>query len=96
MISNINAWVHYSNGDTYLVSRMVEKVYGKKFTQLCYEKIFTPLEIGFPIGFHVVWIKERHLNMFIGVCICSCFRDWVLKGFFIKLLKKPCKKTKNR
>lgn len=56
----------------------------------------TVLEIGFPIGFHVVWIKERHLNMFIGVCICSCFRDWVLKGFFIKLLKKPCKKTKNR
>ena len=40
---------HYSNGDTYLASRMVEKVYGKKFTQLCYEKIFTPLEIGFPI-----------------------------------------------
>ena len=56
----------------------------------------TVLEIGFPIGFHVVWIKERHLNMFIGFCICSCFRDWVLKGFFIKLLKKPCKKTKNR
>ncbi len=39
---------HYSNGDTYLVSRMVEKVYNKKFTQLCYEKIFEPLEIGFP------------------------------------------------
>ena len=34
------------------------------------------------IGFHVVWIKERQLNMFIGVCICSCFRDLVLKGFF--------------
>ena len=34
---------HYSNGDTYLVSRMVEKVYGKKFTQLCYEKIFTSI-----------------------------------------------------
>lgn len=31
----------------------------------------TALEIGFPIGFHVVWIKERQLNMFIGVCICS-------------------------
>lgn len=40
---------HYSNGDTYLLSRMVEKVYNKKFTQLCYEKIFLPLEIGFPI-----------------------------------------------
>lgn len=41
----------------------------------------TALEIGFPIGFHVVWIKERQLNMSIGVCICSCFRDCVLKGF---------------
>lgn len=26
----------------------------------------TALEIGFPIGFHVVWIKERQLNMSIG------------------------------
>ena len=40
---------HYSNGDTYLASRMVEKVYNKKFVQLCYEKIFEPLEIGFPM-----------------------------------------------
>ena len=40
---------HYSNGDTYLVSRMIEKVYNKKFVQLCYEKIFQPLEIGFPM-----------------------------------------------
>ena len=39
----------YSNGDTYLLARIVSKVYNKPFTQLCYEKIFTPLEIGFPI-----------------------------------------------
>ena len=39
----------YSNGDTYLVSRMVSKVYNKSFKQLCYEKIFIPLEIGLPI-----------------------------------------------
>lgn len=39
----------YSNGDTYLLSRIVEKVYNKSFTQLCYEKIFLPLGIGFPM-----------------------------------------------
>lgn len=39
----------YSNGDTYLLSRIVEKVYQKPFTQICYEKIFLPLEIGFPM-----------------------------------------------
>jgi CubicO group peptidase (beta-lactamase class C family) len=39
----------YSNGDTYLLARIVSKVYNKPFTQLCYEKIFLPLEIGFPI-----------------------------------------------
>lgn len=39
----------YSNSDPYLLSRMVAKVYNKNFTQLCYEKIFTPLEIGLPM-----------------------------------------------
>lgn len=38
----------YSNGDTYLLARMVAKVYDRNFTQLCYEKIFIPLEIGLP------------------------------------------------
>ena len=36
----------YSNGDTYLVSRMVQKVYNRDFRDLCYEKIFVPLVIG--------------------------------------------------
>ena len=39
----------YSNGDTYLLSRMIQKLYNKHFTQLCYEKIFIPLEIGLPM-----------------------------------------------
>ena len=39
----------YSNGDTYLLSRMIQKLYDKPFVQLCYEKIFVPLEIGFPM-----------------------------------------------
>ena len=39
----------YSNGDTYLLGRIVAKVYNRNFTQLCYEKIFIPLEIGLPI-----------------------------------------------
>ena len=39
----------YSNGDTYLLSRIVSKVYNRNFTQLCYEKIFKPLEIGLPM-----------------------------------------------
>lgn len=39
----------YSNGDTYLLARIVAKVYDKNFTQLCYEKIFLPLEIGLPM-----------------------------------------------
>lgn len=38
----------YSNGDTYLVARMVQKAYNRDFRDLCYEKIFVPLEIGFP------------------------------------------------
>ncbi len=40
---------YYSNGDTYLLSRIVSKVYNRNFTQLCYEKIFIPLEIGLPM-----------------------------------------------
>ena len=39
----------YSNGDTYLLGRIVEKVYSKPFTQLCYEKIFNDLDIGYPM-----------------------------------------------
>ena len=39
----------YSNGDTYLLARMVQQVYGRPFVQLCYEKIFAPLDIGFPM-----------------------------------------------
>ena len=39
----------YSNGDTYLLGRIVAKVYNRNFTQLCYEKIFIPLEIGLPM-----------------------------------------------
>ena len=35
----------YSNGDTYLLGRMISKVYNRNFTQLCYEKIFRPLDI---------------------------------------------------
>lgn len=51
----------YSNGDTYLLGRMVEKVYGKRFVQLCYEKIFKPLEIGFPS-----WGTDP-----MGYCVCA-------------------------
>ena len=39
----------YSNGDTYLLSRMISKIYDKPFYQVCYEKIFQPLEIGLPV-----------------------------------------------
>lgn len=39
----------YSNGDTYLLSRIVQQVYNKQFTQLCYEKIFSQLDIGLPM-----------------------------------------------
>ena len=51
----------YSNGDTYLLGRIVAKAYNKNFTQLCYEKIFTPLEIGLPI-----WGVDPN-----GYCICA-------------------------
>ena len=39
----------YSNGDTYLLARIVQEVYNKQFTQLCYEKIFSQLDIGLPM-----------------------------------------------
>lgn len=51
----------YSNGDPYLLSRMVAKVYNRNFTQLCYEKIFKPLEIGLPL-----WGVDP-----MGYCIAS-------------------------
>lgn len=58
----------YSNGDTYLLSRMVAKVYNRNFTQLCYEKIFMPLEIGFPIwgvdpNGYCIAASDLHLNV---------------------------------
>lgn len=51
----------YSNGDTYLLGRMVAKVYNQNFTQLCYEKIFKPLDIELPI-----WGVDPN-----GYCICA-------------------------
>lgn len=51
----------YSNGDTYLLGRIVSKVYGRNFTQLCYEKIFKPLEIALPN-----WGVDPN-----GYCICA-------------------------
>ena len=58
----------YSNGDTYLLSRIIEKVYKKSFYQLCYEKIFLPLEMGLPIwgcdpnGYSIA-ASDLHLNV---------------------------------
>lgn len=37
----------YSNGDTYLLGRIIQKVYNRDFRDLCYEKIFVPLDIGY-------------------------------------------------
>lgn len=51
----------YSNGDTYLLGRIIAKVYNKNFTQLCYEKIFKPLEMDLPI-----WGCDPN-----GYCICA-------------------------
>ena len=51
----------YSNGDTYLLGRIIEKVYNRNFTQLCYEKIFMPLEIPLPM-----WGVDP-----CGHCICA-------------------------
>lgn len=55
----------------------------------------TVLEIGFPIGFHVVWIKERQ-TCFVGFRSMFSAQGLGAQRIFIKLLKKPCKKTKNR
>ena len=51
----------YSNGDTYLLGRIIAKVYNQSFYQLCYEKIFKPLEIGLPM-----WGSCP-----MGYCICA-------------------------
>lgn len=51
----------YSNADTYLLGRIVSKVYNKNFTQLCYEKIFRPLNIGLPM-----WGVDP-----FGYCMCA-------------------------
>lgn len=39
----------YSNGDTYLAARMVEKAVGKPMQQYLYEKILRPLGIRYPV-----------------------------------------------
>ena len=39
----------YSNGDTYMALRMIEKRIGKPIQQYFYEKIFKPLNMGNPI-----------------------------------------------
>ena len=51
----------YSNGDTYLLGRIISKVYNESFLKLCVEKIFLPLEIGVPI-----WGVDPN-----GYCICA-------------------------
>lgn len=51
----------YSNGDTYLLGRMVSKVYNETFLKLCCDKIFIPLEIGIP-----TWGVDPN-----GYCICA-------------------------
>jgi CubicO group peptidase (beta-lactamase class C family) len=58
----------YSNGDTYLCSRMVSKVYDRNYRDLCYEKIFLPMEMGFvewgvdPLGY-CIGASAMHLNV---------------------------------
>ena len=51
----------YSNGDTYLLGRIVSKVYNETFLKLCCDKIFLPLEIGIP-----TWGVDQN-----GYCICA-------------------------
>lgn len=38
----------YNNGDTYLCGRMVEKATGKTLIAYLFEKMFAPMEIGYP------------------------------------------------
>lgn len=38
----------YSNADTHLAGCMVERACGKPLLQYCYDKIFAPLDMGFP------------------------------------------------
>lgn len=58
----------YSNGDTYLCARMVEKVYNRNFRDLCYEKMFLPMGMGFvewgvdPLG-HCIAASAMQLNI---------------------------------
>ena len=51
----------YSNGDTYLLGRMVAKAYNEDFIRLCNEKIFFPMDIGVPM-----WGVDPY-----GYCICA-------------------------
>lgn len=39
----------YSNGDTYLCSRCVEKVYNNTLCNIAYEKLFKKMDIGYPL-----------------------------------------------
>ena len=91
----------YSNGDTYLLARIVEKVYGRPFTQICYEKLFKPLDIGYPMwgadpmGYCIaaseLCISVEEMNR-LGIL---CFNNGVYNGRrvvseeYIKMCSKP-------
>lgn len=65
------------------------------------EKKATGLELGLPIGFHLVCIKERGLGVFIGfflACVhalgIGCSKD--VSFLLVKLLKMSFKKKRGR
>jgi len=39
----------YSNGDTYLVGKIIEKIVGKKLQEFAYETLLKPLDIDYPV-----------------------------------------------
>ena len=63
---------HYSNGDTYLVSRMIEKVYNKKFVQLCYEKIFQDFGLYVAAWFYYFANSKIFVVFYYKICYGYC------------------------
>ena len=49
----------YSNGDTYLICRVLEKVYKRKVLDVVYEKILSKLDISYP-----VWEEDKQGHTF--------------------------------
>lgn len=75
----------YSNGDTYLVARILDKIYKKNFLEVINEKIFSKLHID-----HPVWEADKQGHTFGASGLELTIEDMNKLGILV--LNKGCYK----